>query len=149
MRRDYFTLDVTTGEETKPRITVNFDGPAESFEGRLADETGVALDAEQLDVAYRLHGDSMTAGESGVLSVTNRITGDFILECNAGAGTIVRLVNAARENNGNATDSGRYHFSVTINDRKAYSCDRNIFLIYNTEGDLLRQHSLIPSGVEL
>lgn len=148
MRRDYFTLDVITRNGTKPQITVNFEGPAESFEDRLIDETGVALDAEQIDVAYRLHEDSMDSGKSGVLSVTNRITGDFILECNASAGTITRLVNAARENDGNTTE-GRYHFSINIDDREVFSCDRDTFLVYNTEGDLLRQHSLIPSGVEL
>lgn len=147
MRRDYFTLDVTTGN-AKPQITVSFEGPAESFEDRLLDETGMALDAEQIDVAYRLHDDAMDSGESGVLSVTNRITGDFILECNANAGTITRLINAARENDGSTTE-GRYHFSIDIDGREVFACDRDTFLVYNTEGDLLRQHSLIPSGVEL
>jgi hypothetical protein len=27
--------------------------------------------------------------------------------------------------------------------------DKSTFLVYNDEGNLLRQHSLIPSGVEL
>jgi hypothetical protein len=139
MRRDYFTLDVTIEEGTKPRITVNFDGPAESFEDRL-----ISLDAEQLDIAYRLlDDDSMETGESGVLAVTNRVTGDFILECNADAGTISRLVDAAKGND------GCYRFSVCGKGRELLAGDRSIFLVYSTEGDLLRQHSLIPSGVEM
>lgn len=148
MRRDYFTLDVTTGDETKPQITVGFDGPAKSFEDRLTDEAGMTIDTEQLDVTYRLHDDALDAGGSGVLAVTDRITGDFVLECNADAGMIDQLVSAARENDDNNAD-GRYQFSVTVNDQEMLSCDRDIFLVYNTEGDLLRQHSLIPSGVEL
>lgn len=138
MRRDYFTLDVTIEEETKPRITVNFDGPVESFEDRLT-----PLDAGQIDIAYRLLDDSMAVGESGVLAVTDRVTGDFILECNADAGTIARLVDAAKGND------GCYRFSVRSNERELLSGDRSIFLVYSTEGDLLRQHSLIPSGVEM
>jgi hypothetical protein len=138
MRREYFTLDVTIEEGTKPRITVDFNGPTDSFEDRLT-----PLDAEQLDVAYRLLDGSMATGESGVLAVTDRITGDFVLECNADAGTVARLVDAAKEND------GCYRFRVSINSREILSCDRSVFLVYSTEGDLLRQHSLIPSGVEM
>lgn len=138
MRRDYFTLDVTIEEGTKPRVTVYFDGPMESFEDRLR-----PLDTDQLDIAYRLLDDSMAVGESGVLAVTNRVTGDFILECNADAGTISRLVDAAKGND------GCYLFSIRGNGRELLSGDRSIFLVYSTEGDLLRQHSLIPSGVEM
>jgi hypothetical protein len=138
MRRDYFTLDVTIGEQTKPRISVDYDGPTEPFEEQLA-----PLDAEQLDVSYRLLDDSMATGTSGVFAVTDRITGDFILECNADAGTVSRLVDAAKEND------GCYRFGVSITDRTVLSCDKSVFLVYSTEGDLLRQYSLIPSGVEM
>lgn len=148
--RDYFTLDVTTGERTKPQITVSFDGPSEQFMEQLGADTGPApsLDSDRIDVSYRLHDDSMALGTSGVFAVTDRVTGDFILECNADAGTIDRLVTAAREHDDSTTD-GQYQFTLTVNEQEVLSCDRDLFLVYSTEGELLRQHSLIPSGVEL
>lgn len=148
--RDYFTLDVTTGDGTKPQITVSFDGPSEQFMEQLGGEngTGTALESDRLDVSYRMHDDSMAPGTSGVLAVTDRVTGDFILECNADAGTIDRLVTAAREHD-DSTSDGQYQFTLTVNGHDAIACDRDLFLVYSTEGELLRQHSLIPSGVEL
>lgn len=148
--RDYFTLDVTTGERTKPQITVSFDGPSQQFMEQLGEDNGTvpSLDSDRLDVSYRMHDDSMAPGTSGVFAVTDRVTGDFILECNADAGTIDRLVTAAREHDDSTTD-GQYQFTLTVNEQEALSCDRDLFLVYSTEGELLRQHSLIPSGVEL
>lgn len=148
--RDYFTLDVTTGERAKPQVTVSFDGPSEQFMEQLGVDTGPgpSLDADRLDVSYRLHDDSMAPGTSGVFAVTDRVTGDFILECNADAGTIDRLVTAAREHDDSTTD-GQYQFTLTVNEQEVLSCDRDLFLVYSTEDELLRQHSLIPSGVEL
>lgn len=144
--RDYFALDVTTGDGAKPHVTVSFDGPAGPFIEQLGGEEDIASD--RLDVSYRMHDDTMATGASGVLAVTDRVTGDFILECNADAGTVDRLVTAAREHEESASD-GQYQFTLTVTDRAVVSCDRDLFLVYNTDGDLLRQHSLIPSGVEL
>lgn len=145
MRRDYFTLDVTNEEASATRVTIDFDGPSGSFDERLTDDTGAPLTGDQLDIAYRLLGDSMEPGTAGVLGVTNRITGDFVLECNADAGRIAQFIEAVRKQE---TD-GRYQFVIRANDRMVLSCDRDLFLVYSQNDDLLRQHSLIPSGIEL
>jgi hypothetical protein len=143
MRRDYFTLEVAT-DSGKPEARVGFDGPAEGFEDRLTDDEGAPLSAGQIDVAYRLHGGEYAPDAEGVLAISDRITGDFVLECNAAVETIRELVEAARE-----YDGGRYRLVVTINGREALAHEKSTFLVYNRDGDLLRQHSLIPSGVEL
>ena len=152
MRRDYFTLDVTTGpgEAEKPSVTVEFDGPAETLEDRLTDEKGAPLGAQRIDVSYRLLDGEMGADATGVFALTTRITGDFILECNADAGAIRQLVEAARAygNTANA-DDGRFAVTVYSNGREALAHEKSTFLVYDTDGDLLRQHSLIPSNVEL
>lgn len=147
MRRDYLTLDVRTGPG-KPSVTVAFDGPADLIEGRLTDDVGVPLPAGRIDVTYRLLGDSVAAGEDGVFALTNRVTGEFLLECNADAGEVAKLVEAARDYR--STDAeGCYHLTVSVNDRTALSHDSATILVYDSEGTLLRSHSLIPSGVEL
>lgn len=148
MRRDYFTLDVTIEEASTTRVTIDFDGPSGSFDERLTDDTGAPLTGNQLDIAYRLLGDSMEPDTAGVLGVTNRITGDFVLECNVDAGRIARFIEAAKKRDSDSTDR-QYQFVLRANDRMVLSCDRDLFLVYSQNGELLRQHSLIPSGVEL
>jgi hypothetical protein len=59
MRRDYFRLDVRNLEGEPgdvPVVSIDFEGPAEQFEGRLRTETGRFLPGEEIDVAYRLRG---------------------------------------------------------------------------------------------
>lgn len=144
MRRDYLTLDV---DVDTPSVTVSFDGPSDAIEGRLTDEAGAPLPADRVDVAYRLRGDRVAAGEEGVLALTNRVTGEFLLECNADAGDIARLVEAARDDHDDG--DGCYRLVVTVDGRTALEQDQSTVLVYDREGTLLRGQSLIPSGVEL
>ncbi|MFC6835599.1 DUF5793 family protein [Halomarina ordinaria] len=152
MRRDYFTLDVDPGPEegAKPVVTVDFDGPEGPFETRLTDESGETLDAARVDVAYRLQDPEMGPGATGVFSITNRITGDYVLEVNVEATTVIDLVTAARAYGKAADiDDGRYQIAISIDDEQVATYDKSTFLVYDIAGELLRQHSLIPSGVEL
>jgi hypothetical protein len=152
MRRDYFTVEVDTGTEkaTKPEVTVSFDGPEEPFENRLTDDSGAPLDAGQVDVSYRLRDEDFGEDATGVFAVTNRITGDYVLEATVEASAIVDLVEAARTyGNADGTDDDRYRVVVRIDGRAALDHEKSTFLVYDRDGELLRQHSLIPSGVEL
>ncbi|PSP96393.1 hypothetical protein BRC94_12820 [Halobacteriales archaeon QS_5_70_17] len=153
MRRDYFTLDVDrgAGDATKPVATVSFDGPEDPFEDRLTDDSGAPLAADQVDVSYRLReGEELDSDATGAFAITDRITGDYVLEANVGAGVVLDLVEAARAY-GNAadTDDGRYRVVVRVDGREALAHEKSTFLVYDRDGELLRQHSLIPSGVEL
>lgn len=153
MRRDYFTLDVDrgAGDTAKPVVTVSFDGPEDPFEDRLTDDSGAPLEADQVDVSYRLQdGEGLEPDATGVFAITNRITGDYVLEANVGGSAVLDLVEAARAY-GNAadTDDDRYRVVVRIDGRETLAHEKSTFLVYDRDGELLRQHSLIPSGVEL
>jgi hypothetical protein len=152
MRRDYFTLDVTNvdGEaETAPVVRIDFDGPSEQLTDRLTDDAGDLLAAEELDVAYRLHGPVNDEDTTGVVAVTNRVTGEFVLELNADARDVVRFVDAARAY-GKTTDTDtRFVVEVAVDGDPLVEYEKSTLLVYDPEGGLLRQHSLIPSGVEL
>ena len=116
------------------------------LEARLAGSTGTLVDAEETDVNYRLHED----GRTGVLSITNRITGDFVLECNAEAASVLEFIRAARTYGERTADGdGEYRLVVRDGDDERLSHEKSTLLVYNHEGDLVRQHSLIPGGVEL
>jgi len=88
MRRDYFELTVEgvdddTHRPVTPLVRIDFHGPDGLLRDRLSGTDGTLLAADDVDVAFRLREPLSTADDSeGVVGVTNRYTGDFILELN-------------------------------------------------------------------
>ncbi|MFB1063115.1 hypothetical protein CP556_01700 [Natrinema sp. CBA1119] len=155
MRREHFTLDVTHidwvetgGEPKKPVVSIDFTGPATMLRERLTGPGGDVLEASETDVALRLQG-PLADDTAGVVSVTNRITGEFILELNEDAADVLQFIQAARGYGDAADDEGRYAVEITLDGDSFVDYEKRTFLVYDDEGSLLRQHSLIPSGVEL
>ncbi|SDQ34990.1 DUF5793 family protein [Natronobacterium texcoconense] len=156
MRREHFTLEVTNvdwvesdDEPKKPTVSIDFTGPATTLRERLTGPDGDVLEAGETDVALRLQ-EPLGTDAAGVVSVTNRVTGEFILELNEDAEDVLRFIRAARGYGEEATDDeGRYEVEIVLEDEPFVSYDKRTFLVYDDEGSLLRQHSLIPSGVEL
>ena len=150
MRRDYVTLNVrdaaVDGDE-RPTAELTFDGPAALIEESLDDADGDRLDADRVDVAFRFQTATDADDAAGVLSLTNRVTGDFLVEVNADADPILDLVSAARRTN--TGDESRYRITVSRDDETVAVFEKRTLLVYDEAGSLLRQHSLIPSGVEL
>lgn len=157
MRRDYFTLDVGGvdwveggGEPATPTVVIDFEGPPEEFKRRLTGFDGDLLEAAETDVALRLQSDLDDEEASGVVSVTNRETGDFVLELNEDAENVLQFIHAARAYGKEAdADEGRYRVRIEVDGEELVTYDKSTFLVYDQEGNLLRQHSLIPSGIEL
>jgi hypothetical protein len=157
MRRDYFTLDVTNvdwvesdDEPAKPTVNIAFEGPKEELRQRLTGPNDDLLSAAETDAAFRLKGPVDDPETTGVVSVTNRVTGDFLLELNKNADDVLRFITAARRfGQASNDDEGRYEVNIAVDDEELVSYDKRTFLVYDGEGSLLRQHSLIPSGVEL
>jgi hypothetical protein len=145
MRRDYFTLGVTDLDEGLPTLRVDLEGPVDEFADRLHDEDG-PLPARAIDVGYRLLDPLEDDEAMGVLGVTNRVTGEFILELNAAAEDVLEFVRAARARQ---EDDARYRLRIVHDGDELAGYEKSTFLVYEPDGDLLRQHSLIPSGVEL
>lgn len=145
MRRDYFTIDVdTTGAQ--PVVTVEFDGPEGLLDERLTDESGAPLDAEGVDISYRLR-EPVSDDAHGVLALSDRYTGEFRFELNATADTVLDLVQAARAADEEG-DNGSFRL-VVEHDRQLLDIDVDTLLVYDENGGLLRRHSLLSSGVEL
>lgn len=157
MRRDHFELDVTgvdwvdeSGDPSKPNVAIEFTGDVDDLRDRLTDHDGKLLDASETDAAFRLTDDVEDAGATGVVAVTNRITGDFVLELNEDAEDVFTFIRAARRY-GEATDDddGRYRVEIRVAGEELVVYEKSTFLVYSRDGDLLRADSLIPSGIEL
>jgi hypothetical protein len=157
MRRDHFDLEVhnvdwvETGDPpAKPQVIIDFRGPDEEFTARLTDgDDGMSLDETKTDVAFRLQDPLDDPDAGGVVSVTDRITGDFLLELNEDADDVLRFVRAAREYGQSTGDDERYRVSLRIDGDTVAEYAKRTFLVYDANGSLLRSKSLIPSGVEL
>jgi len=157
MRREDLTLDVRdvgwVEDDESPRqptvvIDVEADVGAEIRE-RLSAPDGELLDAGQTDVAFRLLGDVDAGGAAGVVSVTDRVTGDFVLELNEDADDVLRFIRAARRYGERTDADGEYRVVIRVDGEELVTYGKNTFLVYDRDGDLLREHSLIPGGVEL
>lgn len=152
MRRDYFTLDLrNSGDEhtEAPVLEIRFDGPRDQLRERLRARSDETIDGDETDIAYRLQGSVDVAEAAGVVGVTDRLTGEFIIELNAAASRILEFVEAARAYGKTTSAATRYRVEILIRGEQVTAFDKSTFLVYDGEGELLRQHSLIPSGVEL
>jgi hypothetical protein len=156
MRRDYFELDVynvdwvETGDPPrKPTVEISFHGPEELLYERLTSGDDELLSASETDVAFRLQESLDDPEATGVVAVTNRLTGDFLLELNERAEDVLKFVHAAREYGKSADEDGRYRVEINIDSEVVVSYEKSTFLVYDADGSLLRRESLIPSGVEL
>ena len=142
MRRDYFTIDIRPepGDDGIPSIAIEYTGPSGGLRDRLTQTAAATLDSSELDVAVRHRAD-----DGGVLSLTDRMTGEFIFEVVAPVEAVDALVSAAQRHDGD----GEYEVRLTDSDGKSLVYEKEILLVYDEEGNLLRQRSLIPGSVEL
>ncbi|WP_436927384.1 DUF5793 family protein [Halosimplex amylolyticum] len=150
MRRDYVTLEIRQADQDGdhlPTAVLSYDGPEDLLEERLTDPAGDPLDRERIDVAFRQQSAGDDAG--GVFSLANRMTGEFVVEVNAEAASIRTLVDAARRDDDPDGADGCYRVVIRRDGEEVASYEKRTLLVYDDEGSLLRQHSLIPSGVEL
>jgi hypothetical protein len=155
MRRDYFELTVEgvgndAGEPTTPLVRIDFHGPDGLLRDRLSGSGGDLLSAAEVDVAFRLREPFSNGNDAeGVVGVTNRYTGDFVLELNETADDVLPFIHAARESADAADGDARYRIEIELEGEPLVTYDKETFLVYDNEGNLLRSESLIPSGVEL
>src|SRR6056297_2573596 len=156
MRREQFDLDVrnhewvdTGSDPRQPLARISVSGTTEQLYDRLTDVDGDRLTADMVDVAFRLTESIAEDPEAeGVVSVANRLTGDFIFETNEDADDVFQFIHAASEYGRKTDASGRYRIEIVV-DGETITYDKDTFLVYDDDGDLLRGQSLIPSGVEL
>jgi len=128
-------------------VRIDFHGPEGLLRDRLAGADGDLLTASEIDVAFRLREPLGDPDAVGVVGVTNRYTGGFVLELNETAADVLPFIRAARDSADG--DDASYHVEIDIEGSRLVAYDKETFLVYDHEGNLLRSESLIPSGVEL
>jgi len=153
MRRDYFELTVEgvdddTHRPVTPLVRIDFHGPDGLLRDRLSGTDGTLLAADDVDVAFRLR---------EPLSTTGRLGGRGRRDEPLHRGLHPRT---QRDGHGRASlHPRRARFGgrrgrplpgrIDVDGERLVTYDKHTFLVYDHEGNLLRNESLIPSGVEL
>ncbi|MFB6113274.1 MAG: DUF5793 family protein [Halodesulfurarchaeum sp.] len=157
MRRDYFTLEARNvdwveedGDPELPTVRVDFQGPETDLREGFRTSDGDILPSEEIDVSFRLQEDlEDTEQAGGVVAVTNRVTGDFIFELNVDADAVFSFITAARRFAEETGDDSRYRIELYLDGEEYVTYEKETFLVYTRDGNLVRSRSLIPGGVEL
>lgn len=155
MRRDSVNLEVGNvswlaedAEPSQPTLDIRVEDGVPVLRERLLDGDS-PLDAGDVDVTFRFHGSPDDSDEPGVLAITNRVTGEYLLEVNAAAETVVDFISAAGRYGEQTGDAKRYRLRLIADEETLADLEKRTLLVYSSDGELLRQHSLIPSGVEI
>lgn len=151
MRREDFTLDVNTHDSDSgiPVLEVTFDGTPDDLLQRLLDRDGETPGSSETDLTFRLNDPLDEPGATGVLAITDRLTGEYVLEVDAPVETVVSFVRTARECDDRSDDDAEYRMVILAGGEELARYEKRTLLVYGADGDLLRKHSLIPSGVEI
>ena len=139
----------TGGPPTKPTLVIRFDGSSSDLQDRLESPEAGRSYPNELDVAFRLrspHGDS---GTRGVLTISNRLTGEHILELEPDSELISDLVDTVH---GYADETGKevqYYVDLQSDEGTVWDCENQVLLVRASDGNLLRHRSLIPTWFEI
>lgn len=133
----------------KPRLTIRQSEHSDVLSNRLMNEEGAPLEAAEIDVTVRFRDPPQASDASGVVAITNRIIGEYVLECDTSAKSVLEFVHAARQYEEVTDDSSIYELVLEANEEPVVTYEKRTFLVYSEAGELLRNHSLIPSGVEI
>lgn len=156
MRRDYFTLDVADvdwverdDDPAKPTLHLSYEGPVEDMRAAFETADDTRVESDNIDVGFRFQAPVDAEDATGVISIAHRLTGEFLLEVNADADDVRRFIRAARSYGEAVPDDTDLYAVVIDHEAGEMDFEKRTFLVYNRDGRLLRQYSLIPSGVEL
>lgn len=143
MDRESFDVSVHMSGDDWPQLRIDATDTSADVAGRLAGPDGSDLPAEDVDVTFR-----ETGGERpGILAVSNRLTGEFLLEAPLEADRIASLVEAVIETDD--ADDRHYRLTISLGPATGTTYRKETLLVYDDQGNLLRARSLIPGGVEL
>lgn len=149
MRREQFSLAVSDvawveadAEPRLPTVTVRAEGDPAALRDRFRDDADA-------DLAVRLQRSADSGDAEAIVALTHRLTGDYILELTADPETVLTFTRAARRYGKLNEDGPWYRVRVLTRDEVLAAFEKETLLFYGPDGELLRQHSLIPGGVEL
>jgi hypothetical protein len=80
----------------------------------------------------------------GILGISNRFTGAYLLECAVPPWRIEKLLNAVTGAGETSTGTGEYTVVVKANGKHLLAYHTNTLLVITADGELLESRSLLP-----
>jgi hypothetical protein len=155
MQGDQFTIGFTTTELTvtgadsgQPVLRLSFDGSRDSLQELLRERLRDDISEEAVYVSFRSLSSSERTDE-GVLSLSNRVTGAYVLEIRTQREPILEFVQAVREYADRTGHEAAYRIVMQANAETVTMFEKTLLLVYDANGTLCRHASLIPSDIEL
>jgi hypothetical protein len=139
---------VTSGRmPEQPWFVVEYDGNRSAFVERFRQPGAGLYAGSDLDFFYRYQ-PSDHALSGGVFAVSDRITGDLLLEIAVSPGRIEQFMSAIRQYVGLTENNPTYRVKLCTETQIA-DFEKEVFLVYGADGELIRQRSLIPDWIEM
>ncbi|MDZ7850659.1 MAG: DUF5793 family protein [Halodesulfurarchaeum sp.] len=155
MQRQEFSLTMrhvepVSGAETAPLPTlrIQYDGPGSDLRTGLESADGNPLDESDVDVSLRFKGEPESV-EAGVLGVSDRLTGDYICECNVDAERVLEFLDATKRRASTVDGPPKYRIQFVAGTTPVRTVEMDTFLVYGESGELRESESLLPNGVQL
>ncbi|MFB6086598.1 MAG: DUF5793 family protein [Halodesulfurarchaeum sp.] len=155
MRRQDFSLSTrhverASGAETSPLPTLRlqYDGPSADLRDGLEGGDGTALEESDVDVSLRLM-DELDEVDRGVLAVSDRLTGDYVCECNVETGRLLEFLEATKRRASAVDGPPKYRIQFVAESTPLRTFEMDTFLVYAASGELRESESLLPNGVQL
>lgn len=138
----------TGGIPLTPVLHLGFSGHSEELIDQLPN-TGTGNEyPDDIDVAIQLRTSPDDSNATGVLAVSDRLTGEYLLELEVAAERIFAFVRCVHEYADATGDEVGYIVSLDAEDGTAMEFQKHVLLVRMTNGDLYRSRSLIPPWVD-
>lgn len=155
MERDHLRFEVdrtgrTDAEEgfDQPVLRIQFEGAQTQLADQLTAQLREGTTAEDIDISFRFLGPS-TKAQRGVLALTDRVTGDYMFECDGDGEPIHDLIQTVRERADSTGETAAYAVEIRARNGVVSDFSKEVLLVYTADGTLLRHDSLIPGHIEM
>jgi hypothetical protein len=155
MERDQFHVETETVEEPAtaepaehPALRIHFDGSHDRLRQELSERLRDDIAVEEIDVSFR-HLSSDGESAEGILALSDRVTGRYVLEVKTAVNLVREFVQTVRESADQMSHDARYRVEIRAEGETVTTFEKDLLLVYDASGTLLRDASLIPTGIEL
>lgn len=155
MERSHFTVRISTSESPtndsgidQPTLCLEFDGTAARLHEHLSSRLRDDLSADEVDVSFRSVA-TTDQTHAGVVTLSDRITGAYILEAKMPTETVTEFVQDVRTYAGRSGQDPRYKAQIRAEGKTITAFEQELLLVYDSDGTLRRHASLIPNDTEV
>lgn len=140
--------DIESEPAIQPHLIVKTDAKLADLQDALFLGSDDNVIPKDIDVSCRVINKEVETDDSfdGRLSITNRVTGEYILEGTVAFQDMKDFAVRAKEY-GQRTETIPYAVELQCADEETRQLPQRVFLMYNAEGDVIRELSVIPQDV--